>query len=146
MSSGNGHETSGIVLHSNGEDFAVETEPGAFVPEIDPVTRKPTGEAKRFRMATGAPVAASLLPPPTRIHPRKVADLSAAERSKLLDTIVAEINELATKHNGLVRGVSADVQELKRLVSEHRAILDAHAGVVYRMTLWARLRWILWGV
>lgn len=41
----------GIVLHSNGEDFAVETAPGKFVPKIDPVTMKPTGEAQRFTFA-----------------------------------------------------------------------------------------------
>lgn len=76
---------------------------------------------------TGVPVAAALMPQPMRV------------RSKLLDALVAEVNDIATKHNAMVRSVSADI-------AEHRAILDAHAGVVNRRTLWGRLRWLVLGV
>ncbi len=159
VSSENGKD--GIVLHSNGEDFAVEssgtswskvpagtvlpdggvvqdddapeTSQGKLVPEIDPATMQPTGREKRFRLATGAPVAASLRQP--TIQRRKAATLSSVERSALMDELVDQLIEVKRK----AIGVHASL-------AEHRAMLDAHAGVVNRRTFWARLRWLWSGV
>ncbi len=143
MSSGNGHDPNGIVMHSNGEDFAVETAPGMFVPEIDPVTRQPTGKAQRLRFATGTPVAVSLAQPTTQR--RKSASLSSVERSALMDELVDQLIALKRVVDANEYGVTEAFKEINRRFNEHRAILDAHAGVVNRMTLWARLRWVVTG-
>ncbi len=88
---------------------------------------------------TGLPVAKALLSSPISLHRRLASDLSAAERSHLIDAIVAQLQELTRAHNAMDR-------EAARVLAEHRAMLDAHAGVVNRLTFWQRLKWLVLGV
>ncbi len=88
---------------------------------------------------TGLPVAAALMPPPLKLEPRTAAQLSSVERNALLDGIVEDLTNLGRAHNGLNT-------QSERLFAEHRAMLDAHAGVVNRPTFWQRLRWLVLGL
>ncbi len=139
MSGDNGH--GGITLHIDGkEHFAVEVAPDKFVSEIDPATMKPTGEAKRFRLATGAPVAASLRQP--TIARRKASELSSVERSALMDELVDQLIALKQDKERLVGRVAA----LETQTGLQQSQLDAHAGVLNRRKFWLRLRWLWSGV
>lgn len=131
------------ALHSNGEDFAIELESGGMVPAIDPVTMQPTGEAKRFRLATGAPVAASLLQP--TVQRRKSATLSSIERSALMDELVDQLIAL--------KRTVADVERYGKTltnaldVHERQIVLVAKRQREFETrTLWQRLRWLWSGV
>ncbi len=94
---------------------------------------------------SGIPVAKALMPSPISLHRRLASDLSSAERSHLLDSIVAQLEQVTRAHNAMDREMARVLAEHLRVLSEHCAMLDAHAGVVNRMTLWARLRWLLVG-
>ncbi len=89
---------------------------------------------------TGAPVAASLRQP--TVQRRKASELSSVERSALLDELVDQL--IALKR--MLAETEKDLARAEFDLREHRAMLDAHAGVVNRRTFWQRLRWLWSGV
>ncbi len=93
---------------------------------------------------TGAPVAASLRQP--TIARRKASELSSVERSALMDELVDQLIALKREVAGLDKRSSSNLGETFSKIREHRAMLDAHAGVLNRRTFWQRLRWLWSGV
>ena len=141
MSDSNG-TSKGITLHSNGGDFAVETSPGTFVPAIDPVTMKPTGEAQRFMLAH-------------QPKPLDVSQLSSHQRSALLEAMHAQLNLLTTQVNALTAESNAD---RKRAAASEQSHIEFYNALKSEVTnVWAnlrplmaatflqRLRWLLTG-
>lgn len=86
------------------------------------------------------PVRDALAPPPLRR--RTTADLSSVERSRLNDEMVRTVGALVRQVDALTKLTKAQDQQLR----EHRAILDAHAGMLLGRRFLARLRWMVTGV
>lgn len=152
MSQDNG---GGITLHGNGEDFAVETD-GGFVPKIDPVTMKATGEAQRF-------IDASQRDP---LRPLRASELSSQQRNALVDSLVSAVNNHAkvlAEHRRTMEAQSAAQSEFQSVQDAHANELKAsyereayHYGLIcgidsritdaaVRRTFWQRLRWLVTG-
>lgn len=153
MSQDNG---GGITLHSNGEDFAVEAGSG-FVPKIDPVTMKPTGEAQRF-------IDASQRDP---LRPLRASELSSQQRNALVDSLVSAVNNHAkvlAEHRRTMEELTSAQREIHPPGSDvglivydilrdtynfygshaEAAVRNAHVRIVGR-TFWQRLRWLVTG-
>jgi len=120
------------------------------VPEIDPVTMKPTGQRKEYGHVDL---------PSDWMEPQKHSQLSAAQRAKLTDDMVAAIQEQRKQINALTHGVI----RCEGVLLEHRAALKGHdenfAGVArsfhdasqavcqmfYGRSFWGRLKWFWTG-
>jgi hypothetical protein len=131
----------GITLHSNGADFSVETSSGRFVAEIDPVTRQPTGRAKRFVLPDALRDIATL---------PSVATLSSQERSRLLDALIAQHNRMGDVIEAQGRqltALTADCEALRsqQAACERRLDKDEQAVAEKLSTFTSRLRFLVLG-
>ena len=81
----------------------------------------------------------------------RAADLSAQQRNALVDALVDAVNNHA-KVLGEMRGkiqtqherFEIEANAMRVRLAEHRAMLDAHAGIVLR-GFWGRLKWLVSG-
>jgi len=136
------------------------------VPEIDPVTMKPTGQRKEYGYVD-LPVDVPEKHRDIESHavtdrlgyvwqvPQKHSQLSAAQRAKLTDDMVAAIQEQRKQINVLTQAITNQrrvaeildqrLAESQRLAWAQETQLNAHSSILQRPTLWGRLKWFWTG-
>lgn len=107
-------------------------------------------ESARMSSTNGAAHVAAEMREPVR--PLRAAELSSQQRNALVDSLVQAVNanaKVLTEHRKAIEALRSDhfhvyaMQDTR--LAEHAARLDAHAGILLRPTLWARLRWLVTG-
>jgi hypothetical protein len=81
----------------------------------------------------------------------RAAELSSTERNALVDALVDAVNnhaQVMSEMRGKIQTqherFEIEANTMRVRLAEHRAMLDAHAGIVLR-GLWGRLRWLVTG-
>ena len=89
------------------------------------------------------------------MEPQKHSQLSAAQRAKLTDDMVAAIQEQRRQINVLTQTITNQrrvaeildqrLAESQRLAWAQETQLNAHSSILQRPTLWGRLKWFWTG-
>ena len=148
MSHGNG-EDKGITLHSNGEDFAIETGTGRFVAEIDPETMQPTMQARRFVLADKPVPKPRFVVDPDVLAP--TAELSSLERSERMDMVIAQLSAVTKQMGALTRvtdaqlGREKEYNALTAALETRQRATETQVAAFASASFLARLRRLLTG-